>query len=423
VVGYFFSQLFLLAGKPIFNVVNTAVFCAFIYLVTVHITGKLRTFNPALFLIISASFWMLIPVWGENFLWLSGSTNYLWTTTLILLFLIPLRLNYDNNAWNLGVPLSILYFFLGTLAGCSNENSGAAILLFLVVYALYKIVNKNKFRLFEILGFAGFLIGFTLLISSPGHSVRMEIIRAYGWGYMDYPTLEMLFNRFIFITKTLWTYHGFLLLGISAFLAFDLIYHRKKKLHLFSYLYALMAIVGTYSMVLAPFFPSRVFLVIAVFLIITLGHILSQTDLKIPNIIKRNSVIIVSVVTILFSVSIIHATRDILQTYVQWHERIEYIYAEKNKGNFDLEVAPIHAHRKHNALFGLSDVSANPEDWNNGITARYFGLNSIAKNYKLYNGVSLRKNMRRLFTRPQITRPQNLCLENIRKSKNEHTQK
>ena len=397
-VAYLFSQLSLFVGKPIFNVINTAVYCAFILLVIFHITGKRNVFNPLLFLILSATFWFLVPAWGQNFLWLSGSTNYLWTTTLVLFFLIPFRLNYDNNTWKLNIPMSGLYFFLGILAGWSNENTGAAILVLLIAYFSYKIITKKKFYAFEILGFLGCLIGFIMLISAPGNFTRLDIFRANDWGNVNYPMLSMLVSRFISVTRVFVMNYGALLFGVLIFLAHIIRHRKKQKLHVFAYLYALAAVVGTYSMVLSPIFPERAFFSVIVFLVIALGHTLYQTNVKIPDIVKRNRWLIVFVMIYLSSISIIHSTKDIVRVYLLWSDRIEQIYAEKNNGNFDVEVAPIYSQNRHTALFGITywDLNKNPNISPNTHIAERFGINTIVRNDNLQKEISLRKNIRRV---------------------------
>jgi len=163
-VAHFLAQLWLLIGKPLFNVANTMIYLLFIILVNFHITGALKKFNPLLFIVTNITFWILIPAWGQNFLWLTGSCNYLWTSTIILLFIVPFRIHLENNEWKLCLPLSVLYLFIGIFAGWCNENSGAALLFFFIGYFIIKKINKQKLFLFEILSFVGFLIGFILLI-------------------------------------------------------------------------------------------------------------------------------------------------------------------------------------------------------------------------------------------------------------------
>jgi len=157
-VAHFLTQLWLLIGKPLFNVANTMIYFLFIVLVNFHITGVLKYFNPILFIVTNITFFAATPAWGQNILWLTGSCNYLWTSTIILLFLVPFRIKMENNEWKLCSPLSILYLFIGIFAGWCNENSGAAILFFIIGYFIIKKINKQTFCLFEILSFIGFLI-------------------------------------------------------------------------------------------------------------------------------------------------------------------------------------------------------------------------------------------------------------------------
>jgi len=394
-VAHFFAQFWLLVGKPIFNIANAFIYGFFIFLVKFHIIGSFKKFNPLLFLLINISFWLFVPLWGQNFLWLTGSCNYLWTSTIILFFLAPFRVKYDNPNFKLCIPLSILFMFIGVLSGWSNENSGAAVLFFLIIYFLYKISNKNKLSLFEILGAIGFLIGFLLLIAAPGNYVRAEFIKQSNIDLANTPFLLILIKRFLNITSILYDNNGILLIGISIFLGFDLVYYKKQKLHLFSYLYAFSAIAGAYSMLLSPSFPLRAFFIITVFSIILLGNLLFQIELKIPDIVKRYFSIIIILIIIHLSFSFITATKGVMGVYFRWYDRIEYINQEKEKGVLDIEVKIIPTHNKKTALYDLSDVTADKEDWPNTSIATYFGISSIKSNDELPE--NLWNNMRKRF--------------------------
>jgi hypothetical protein len=245
-----------------------------------HITGKHTKPNPVLCLALNIFFWFFVPAWGQVFLWLTGSCGYLWPTTIILLFLAPFRKRQDNPEYKLNIPLSILFFFAGILAGWGAENASAAALFLLIAYFVINIIKKNKFTLFEILGVIGFFIGFSLLIAAPGNYARNEVFKQMDWGYSNDPLLLMLINRFVSVTKIFITNHGLLLVLISLFFSFDLLYHQKRKLSVFSYFYFLAVLASTYSMVLSPTFPDRAFFIVTVFSVITLGNILTQIELR-----------------------------------------------------------------------------------------------------------------------------------------------
>jgi hypothetical protein len=379
-VAHFLAQFWLLTGKPFFNLANTLVYCAFVLLTYFHITGNLRKFKPAVFFIINVFYWFLVPAWGQNFLWLDGSCNYLWTTTAVLFFLAPFRKQHDEKGYKMNVPLSVLFFIAGVLAGWSNENTGAAVLFLLIAYFVMKIITKEKISLFEITGAIGFLIGFALLIAAPGNYVRMDSIKEMGGGYYKDALPVMLFKRFINITIIFINNYAIAVIATAAIFAFDLLYRQKRSLNLFSYLYALAAFASAYSMMLAPGFAERSFLPVTVFSGITLGTVLSQLKLQVPAMVKRNYPFALCLLIVVLSPSILKASKNIAGIHLKWQNRVEYILSEKTKGNLDVEVkAPIPADDRHAALYGLTDIADDENDWPNTSIAEYFGLRSIKR--------------------------------------------
>ncbi|GMO44483.1 MAG: hypothetical protein Pg6C_06340 [Treponemataceae bacterium] len=380
-VAHFLAQFWLLIGKPFFNLANTLVYCAFVLLTYFHITGTLRKFKPAVFFIINVFYWFLVPAWGQNFLWLVGSCNYLWTTTSILFFLAPFRKRQDKKAYRLNVPLSALFFIAGVLAGWSNENSGAAVLFLLIAYFAMKIINKEKVILFEITGTIGFLTGFALLVAAPGNYVRADVMKEMGIGHYNDALAVMLFKRFIVITIMFLKNYGAAVISAAAFFAFDLLYRQKRTLNIFSYFYALAAFAAAWSMMLAPDFPDRAFLIVTVFSGITLGNVLLKLEIQIPSIVKRNGMLLPVCIFLLFiSPSFLRAVKNIADIHLRWQNRVEYILAEKEKGNLDVEVrGPIPAGDRHTALYGLLDIVDNENEWVNKSIAEYFGLRSIKR--------------------------------------------
>ena len=379
-VAHFIAQFWLLVGKPFFNIANTIVYCVFILLIQFHIKGNIKKTTSGLFLVLNIFFWLFVPAWGQNFLWLIGSCNYLWTSTIILCFLVPFRKRQDDPGYRWNMPFSVLFFIVGILAGWSNENSGAAVLFLLIGYFIIKIKKKERLTLFEILGTIGFLIGFSSMIAAPGNYVRAEVIRQMGGGYSNAPLLLMLIKRFFSITKMFVKNQGFLLVSISLIFGFDLLYHQKQKLQVFTYFYILAALISVYSMLLSPGFPDRAFFIVIVFLVISLGNVLRQMEMEIPDIVKRNIVFIAALAIICLSVSVLNVSKKVIAVYLRWYDRVEYIAAEKEKGNFAIKTKPIIAEDNHVALYGLEDIYSDKDGWTNTVIAKYFGLQSIESN-------------------------------------------
>ena len=374
-IAHFLVQFWLLVGKPLFNIANTIVYSIFILLVQFHITGNRKKIQLWLFLALNLIFWFLIPVWGQNFIWLTGSCNYLWTTTIILFFLVPYRLKYDNSEYKITFLCSLLFFLLGILAGWSNENSGSAVLVFLIVYISIKMHKKVKFVLFEILGIIGFLIGFVLLISAPGNYARAEA--EYQISSNNFLFIMNVLERFLSITFTSLQNYSLLILIVSIFIIFDLQFHKKQKVHGFSYYFIIAALAGLYSMVLSPVFPLRVYFIVYVFGVIALGNILGQMQLSMPGIIKRNFPIIIICAMLFLSFSFLQAGRNIVGTYIRWYDFIVNIQTETKNGNYIIEANPFAIPLKHNATYGIDDVFKNLDYWLNVVASRYFGIESI----------------------------------------------
>jgi hypothetical protein len=374
-VAIFLTQLFLYFGdKNIFNVCNTIVYCAFIYLICFHITGSFKKIKPILFLAVNIILWFLVPAWGQNFLWLTGSCVYLWTSTIILFFLVPFRKKNDDSLYKLSFPLSVLFFVLGILAGWSNENSGASVLFLLIAYFVMKIIHKQKVVLFEVLGGLGFLIGFCILVAAPGNYSRFDAannihqIRT-GFGVI---------LQFLKATEMFFQYCGFLLTGFCALLIYELNFRQKQKINWFIWYYLLAGIAGVYSMTLSPGFPERAYLIVVVYLCITLLGLLQQIKIDIPEMIKKNIPTAGVIVLIFFFGSFLMASRNILGVYLKWQNRLEYIQVQKSKGIQHINViAPIPAGDKHTALFGLDDVWQDSTVWINTTTATFFEIKSI----------------------------------------------
>jgi hypothetical protein len=316
----------------------------------------------------------LVPAWGQDFLWLSGSCVYLWTSTIILFFLVPFRKKNDNSLYKLSFPLSVLLFLLGILAGWSIENSGASVLFLLIAYFVMKIIHKQKIVLFEVLGGLGFLIGFCLLIAAPGNYVRFDYINEIHQDEGGFALIQ----QFLRTTEMFVLYSGFFLAGFCILLIYELVFRQKQKINLFIWYYLLAGMVGGYSMTLSPDFPKRAYLIVIVYLCITLLILLQQIKITIPEIIKKNIPAAGIVVMFVFFLSFLMAGKNIVGVYFKWQNRVEYIQAQKSKGILNIEVkVPIPAGDSHTALFELYDIRKDSTDNINIGVATYFEIKSI----------------------------------------------
>jgi hypothetical protein len=325
--------------------------------------------------------WFLVPGWGQVFLWLDGTIAYSWQLTILLFFLVPYRKKSYDNLYTLKCP-ALLFFLLGIVAGNSTPNANAAVSILLLAYFGINIIQKRKIAFFEILGAAGFFIGFYFALSDPANFSRAA---TEGVSVLNSTNFSTEFpKRFISVTGVFVRHYGLLLMIISIILGCIKIFYQKKKLNLFTGFYFLAGIGSAYSMIVAPYFRDRSFLPVTVFLIIAILSVIEQMHIEITKKWK-NGLCALFILSLIFSGGSFYlAFKDIMGFYEKWQDRTNYILQQKAKGILDIEVkAPIPTNNKHNGGYFQIDYQYNgeilqdSEYWSNVGVARYFGVNTI----------------------------------------------
>jgi len=360
--------LFMMTDKIVFDICNTLIYVVFILLITFHITGSFQKLNITLSIFISLLLWFFVPAYGQDFLWISGSINYMWSIVWLLLFLLPFRKKIVHNTFRLSIGSSILFFLLALLSGSCNENSGMAVLFLLFCYVLYKIKKRKTFALFELLGIAGFLMGYIFLLTAPGNAVRMTgiILPPEPFYLRAYHQLENI-NTLLHEKKIL--YLPISTLIVAIFLKF--VY--KKTVPNSVWLFMTAGFVASYVMMASPSLPERTFLIVIVFFSISLIQSCMQIDFH-PAI-YRLKILFLFIFFIPISISFHKAAHDVHKIRNIWDDRTQSILAQKAAGITDITVKwPMPEMDKH-AVY--SDISWNPKDWCNIYVAHYYEITSI----------------------------------------------
>ena len=366
-VAHTIAQFFLMNDKLLFNFLNAIVYTVLIYLIYRIIRGKNEE-HPIYLLGIHFVLWFFSPVFGQSFIWLTGSCNYLWTTTIILIF-INLFIDFHNNDKKYSILKIALFGFLGILAGWTNENAGASLVFMGIAYLIVeKFVSHKKINKIIVTGIIGTIIGFVIMILAPGNYARSTY----------YPNEEFfLFSwikNAISITQTGINY--FYLLIVAIVIIISIYVYHKQKIDKIIYFFLFGIVVGTYSMIVSPTFPERSWTIVLIYIVIIFGNLLSslkeKSRLKIFIIVDA---IIIS--SFLFINSYLLASKDSYHFYNIWQERIEEIEQGKKKEIEDYEFEPFYTTRKQSASFGLGDIFEGKDDPNNMCYARYFNVKSI----------------------------------------------
>jgi hypothetical protein len=362
------AHLFMMTDKTVFDIFNTLIYIVFVLLISFHITGSFRKDTLVLFLILSLLLWFFVPVWGQDFLWLSGSCNYLWPTTLLLFFLVPFRKKTDNSAYRMPIVLSVLFFLLSLLSGSCNENSGMAILFLLFCYAIRKFKKREPFTLFEILGSAGFLAGYVFLLTAPGNAVRISgvILPPEPFWIRTYHQLGNI-NNLLHEEKLLY------LPVASLIVAIFLKFAQQKKLPASVWSYMVAGFVAAYVMAASPSLAKRTFLIVAVLFSISLMQ--SIMYIEFSQLVRQFKPLFLILLCLPAIFSYHKAIQDVWRVHQIWQQRTQSILEQKAAGITDITLKwPMPEMDKHAVR---AEISWNPKDWCNIYVAHYYKIASI----------------------------------------------
>lgn len=366
-IAHTFAQTLLMFPKAIFNIVNSIIYTCLVYLIYLH--GKLnrREKNPRnsyLILLIHLILWFIIPVFGQSFIWLIGSCNYLWTTVIVVYFLLLFRKNEKENKWY----KIIIMFLIGILAGWTNENTSAGLIVILFSTLIIDKITTKKWNLTKtkVAGIVGSLIGFVLMICAPGNYIRNAAFKD------DTFIIIKFIKRAIDITGNAEIYILPLIIAIIILISLK-IYH-KKKIEKEVTPFILGGFAATYSMVASPQFPERSWTGVIVYLIIALVILVYDFE-KIHRIYKFILVDFCIILSIIFIGEYLNAARDINNLRNTWNEREKII--EKSNKNQIFKFYRYETTNNKNPSYGLSDIGNDYKVWPNSSIAKYYGIKGI----------------------------------------------
>lgn len=364
VVVHFLAQFFLMYDKSFFDITNTIVFIILILSLYIHGLADKKIILSGILGIILCLF-LFLPAFGQDILWLVGACNYLWGPTLALLFLLPYRLNLQNDILLVKTTWSIAgYFVLGLLAGWTNENLAVAVCCGIVSFMYCSYSKRKSLYRWQFIGLLGCCLGATLLIIAPGNFVRLSHFGSVNiW--------KNLINISLFFFEV-----DFLLIPCLVALLLLIISKNKKQVCIECFPYFMCLLSSLYSMVVVPFYADRSKIINLVFIVIILMIIYKNFSITTA---KDRGYIIVFVMVSLFLITREYqvALNDILIYEKKQQYILDIIDLNKHVGNLDVIVEQNYPYTKYCAAAGLEPISDNPEHWVNKSFARYYGLNTI----------------------------------------------
>ncbi len=381
-VTHFLAQLFLYLGMGVFNIINTFGFLMLGILIYWHSGFRIRKHSPLWLATIYILLYLLPPAFGQSFLWLTGSANYLYGIMIILIFFLPYRqklsgcnLLRKKNIFLLGLA-AVGNLVAGAIAGATNENTGVALIVMIFLTMLTtRFIHKQRISLWMLTGFAGSIIGCAFILLSPGISSRVDSVGGFGG-------VTVWIKRAILITfnagEFLWP--AVLLLAVVC-----ICLYATKKTTIKEMLPVLCTagvfLMGTlasiYSMMVSPEFPNRAWSGTIVLIIITIGVIVKELRLEEQPGIGDISAILVSLMAVCMLCSSLREFYVLKNIEHEYLLRVQSIEEQIAAGETDIYIEAISSDSKYSCFLYTPDVLEDSTVWPNTAIARYYGVDSV----------------------------------------------
>ena len=362
IVAHVIAQYLLMIPPLIAKMLNALVYVLYSFLMYLHIKGNSQRHSLSIFVLIFILTWLFQPAYADTIFWMTGSCNYLWCTTIVLLFLLPYRL-YTGKKGSL--LKCIFIFILGLLAGCSNESISPSVILILCPFFFFLKKKKYPIPNWAIVGFVGLIMGTVFLLVAPGNYVRLEKISS------EDKNIPFLLLKIKLYLGALFHYVGYLIILTSMFIVL-VISNLKLNKSFFVRLiciYSIGLFIPVCLMLASPIFPERALFFTVTNAVILFGLAYYNLDSNI-NILRRLKIVVLFLLCVIFIFDFNISYNKIRRNDNARQEREKLIAQKKVEGSKTVEISLIPADSK----FVRKEYSVDLKSM-----SKYYGIKFIEK--------------------------------------------
>lgn len=364
VVSHFLEQVFMLLGKPLFNLCNGLAGTLLVYWMY-RISGFGQNRSCLLLWGITMGIWCSMPVFGQVFLWQVGALNYLWALTGGIGFLLPFLVRFLAGRDVLSGAAGRMAFCLcAILFGMYSEiTSFVCIYLAAALLVLGSWWKKHSFKTWLWLGIICACTGYMIMLCMPAQLPAKSVSGL---------SFSLLWANALRATGMLLRHCWHLLLIWSVSFVLGWRNHIGADRLVLSLLFLTGALGGNYMTVIATYYPERCLCTTVMLLILSICLLLAPLGKK--RMIQLSALALLLV----FAVSFGTGFRDILDCWQQNRAREFTIAAQKAQGNSDLELDLVIPSTPYSAFWDLRDLSTeDAATWPNSSMAKYYGVSTI----------------------------------------------
>lgn len=321
----------------IYEIINSFVFLIFI----ITITKVLNKKSSFLSLLSVFGYLAFSRMFGEKFGWISGSFNYLWPSTFLVIFIYYFY-NYFKDNKNLNILGKIAIILFAFITGFMHENVafvGGAFLVCLIFFNIKKFLKFQKIKkIVVILTFVSFCLGAFGTIFAPGNFTRVnQTDTSFSWEFLN----NYIENRWPLLITVI------SMIAVVIIENLDKIKIKNFKLKEYDLkivkeellFFILPALIATLPMAVISYFPERAFLAYETMFMIVLSkntYYLAEKFEKYEKIIAILSILLTLFVFGRFSPS----TLGQINYIIPYKEKVTAQYEEaKAKGEKDVVVS------------------------------------------------------------------------------------
>lgn len=364
------TQIFMFLGKNVYNIANS--FCYIVFILVIYFNAVGRKIKGSILVITMILSWFFIPMFGQTVMWITGSCNYLWCGTIILLAILPFRLYEEKQGGILSsIWFGILMIPLFFLSGITNENTAGGMILIMLLFSFVYIKRKLKLPVFVYTGLFFSICGFLCMIFAPGNGMRADNESAVAEVTAIVGSSPII-TRLSYFAYNL---YDLMPLLIIASIILVLLYKQKWKKELLIFgIFIVSAAASMIVMLAPPKFPPRAMFGLVSFVII--GVIYGIDKIEISKAQVKSFVFVPGCcVVFYFIMSLGYAGMDAITVSRQYTQRVAMI--EEKRDEPIITVPGITPISKHNGMYGLRDVQVDPNHWVNRSLADYYGVLNI----------------------------------------------
>ncbi len=379
-VAHILLRIFLFIGnKLVFDVAAAIVFVLISVLIYMNIDHR-KKYDIRVYAAIAVLMWLFDPTISNSVLWEDGACNYMFTGCIVLGFITLFRKALREEKPG-GIGFIIGMFFFGLAAGWCNENTSGGAILFVIIMMVAKWSKTKSFkniRPWMITGLVGAVIGFIIMICSPGNFSRAASQEEAHTG------LLALLARFLKITINI--RQGYLVL-LFAFIAIviAIAYKQKSREEFFETASAMMlfgflflatsyALIGVAETQLRAYYGAGLFLMTAV---VNGFAWLVNTGYE-EAFVQAFATSLVTLLGVFFIFTYIEEGANLARIKREFDERDAYLTEMAGEGITDVVVPMLRPdwESRYTTAYTM-DIREDPDYWLNVFYAEHYGFDTV----------------------------------------------